>query len=144
MSFRAPVPEYEFIYKHIVGFDQVAATERFGDADGDVVSAILLEAGKMCEEVMAPLRRDSDLHPARLENGVVRTSPGFAEGWKAIAEGGWIGMSADPEHGGMGLPMTLTTTVNEMMSAACLSLQLAPLMSQGQIEALDQDRKSVV
>jgi len=137
MSFRAPVPEYEFIYKHIVGFDQVAATERFGDADGDVVSAILLEAGKMCEEVMAPLRRDSDLHPARLENGVVRTSPGFAEGWKAIAEGGWIGMSADPEHGGMGLPMTLTTTVNEMMSAACLSLQLAPLMSQGQIEALD-------
>ena len=37
----------------------------------------------------------------------------------------------------MGLPMTLTTAVNEMMSAACLSLQLAPLMSQGQIEALE-------
>jgi alkylation response protein AidB-like acyl-CoA dehydrogenase len=72
-----------------------------------------------------------------LENGVLRTSPGFADGWKQISEGGWIGMSAPVEHGGMGLPMTLTTSVNEMMSAACLSLQLAPLMSQGQIEALE-------
>jgi len=59
----------------------------------------------------------------------------FSDGYAAIAEGGWIGMSASPEVGGMGLPMTLTTAVNEMMSAACLSLQLNPLMTQGQIEA---------
>ncbi|NNK17378.1 MAG: acyl-CoA dehydrogenase, partial [Sulfitobacter sp.] len=98
---------------------------------------ILTEAGRMCEEVMAPLQRNGDLHPARLENGVVRTSPGYDAGWKAISEGGWIGMSADPEYGGMGLPMILTSAVNEMMSGACLSLQLAPLMGQGQIEALE-------
>ncbi|MEX0366624.1 MAG: acyl-CoA dehydrogenase [Ruegeria sp.] len=137
MPYRAPVSDYEFLFRHVVGFDQVAASERFADADADVVSAILTEAGKMCEEVMAPLQRPGDLEPARLENGVLRTSPGYADGWKAIAEGGWIGISADPEHGGMGLPMTVTTAVNEMMSAACLSLQLAPLMSQGQIEALE-------
>ncbi|HAC49080.1 MAG TPA: acyl-CoA dehydrogenase, partial [Sulfitobacter sp.] len=85
-----------------------------------------------------------DLHPAKLENGIVRTSPGFAEGFAAIAEGGWIGMSADPEYGGMGLPMTLTSAVNEMMSAACLSLQLAPLMSQGQIEALEHHASDTI
>ena len=137
MPYRAPVSEYEFLYRNVIGFEEIAATERFSDATGDVVSAILTEAGKMCEEVMSPLQRPGDLTPARLENGVVRTSPGYADGWKAIAEGGWIGMSADPEFGGMGLPMTVTTAVNEMMSAACLSLQLAPLMSQGQIEALE-------
>ncbi len=137
MSFRAPVPEFEFLYKHVIGFEQVAATERFGSADPDLVSAVLLEAGKMCEEVLAPLQRNGDLHPARLENGVVRTSPGFAEGFKAIADGGWVAISGDPEYGGMGLPMTVTTAVNEMMSSACVSLQLAPLMSQGQIEALE-------
>ncbi|MEX0318920.1 MAG: acyl-CoA dehydrogenase [Ruegeria sp.] len=137
MPYRAPVSDYEFLFRHVVGFDQVAASERFADADADVVSAILTEAGKMCEEVMAPLQRPGDLEPARLENGMLRTSPGYADGWKAIAEGGWIGISADPEHGGMGLPMTVTTAVNEMMSASCLSLQLAPLMSQGQIEALE-------
>ena len=137
MPYRAPLPDYEFLFRHVIGFDRVAATERFSEASEDMVSAILSEAGKMCEAVMAPLQRNGDLHPARLENGVVRTSPGFAEGFRAIAEGGWIGISADPEYGGMGLPMTLTATVNEMMSAACLSLQLAPLMSQGQIEALE-------
>ncbi|TDE39773.1 acyl-CoA dehydrogenase [Antarcticimicrobium sediminis] len=136
MPYRAPVSEYEFLFRHVVGYDQVAATDRFSEADGDTVSAILTEAGKMCEEVMAPLQRNGDLEPARLENGKLRSSPGFAEGWASIAEGGWIGMSAPVEYGGMGLPMTVTSSVNEMMSAACLSLQLAPLMSQGQIEAL--------
>ncbi|WP_209598678.1 acyl-CoA dehydrogenase [Ruegeria sp. HKCCSP351] len=137
MPYRTPISDYQFLLDHVVGFDQVAATDKFADASGDVVNAILTEAGKMCEEVMAPLQRPGDLEPARLENGVLRTSPGYADGWKAIAEGGWIGISGNPEYGGMGLPMTITTAVNEMMSAACLSLQLAPLMSQGQIEALD-------
>ena len=137
MTYRAPLSDYEFLFRHVVDFAQVAATDRFAEADGDTVSAILGEAGKLCEEVIAPLQRPGDLEPARLENGVLRTSTGFGEGWRAIAEGGWIGMSADPERGGMGLPMTLMATVNEMMSAACLSLQLAPLMSQGQLEALE-------
>ncbi len=137
MPYRAPISDYEFLFRNAIGFDQIAATEKFSEASEDVVSAILTEAGKLCEDIMAPLQRPGDLEPARLENGVLRTSPGYGDGWKAIAEGGWIGMSADPEYGGMGLPMTLSTAVNEMMSAACLSLQLAPLMTQGQIEALE-------
>ncbi len=137
MPYRAPISDYEFLFRNAIGFDQIAATEKFSEASEDVASAILTEAGKLCEDIMAPLQRPGDLEPARLENGVLRTSPGYGDGWKAIAEGGWIGMSADPEYGGMGLPMTLTTAVNEMMSAACLSLQLAPLMTQGQIEALE-------
>ncbi|NOE27616.1 acyl-CoA dehydrogenase [Ruegeria sp. HKCCD6157] len=137
MPYRAPISDYQFLLDHVVGFDQVAATETFADASADVVTAILTEAAKMSEEVLAPLQRAGDLEPARLENGVLRSSPGYADGWKAIAEGGWIGISADPQFGGMGLPMAVTTAVNEMMSAACLSLQLAPLMAQGQIEALE-------
>ena len=137
MPYRAPVDDYRFLFDHVVDLAQVTGTDRFAEATDDLTSAILTEAGKLCEEVMAPLQRPGDLHPARLENGVVRTSPGYAEGYKAIAEGGWVGMAADPEYGGMGLPMTVTTAVNEMMSAACLSLQLSPLMTQGQIEALE-------
>jgi alkylation response protein AidB-like acyl-CoA dehydrogenase len=144
MPYRAPVDEYSFLFAQVVGLAQVTATDRFAEATGDLTSAILLEAGKLSEDILAPLQRPGDLHPARLENGVVRTSPGYAEGYKAIAEGGWIGISADPENGGMGLPMTVTTAVNEMMSAACLSLQLAPLMSQGQIEALEHHASDAI
>jgi len=137
MSFRAPVKDYEYIMRHIVGYGKVSATARFEEAGEELTSAILTEAGRLCEEVLSPLQRNGDLDPARLEDGVVHTSKGFAEGYKAIREGGWISVAASPEYGGMGLPMTVTTAVNEMMSAACLSIALNPLMTQGQIEALE-------
>ena len=137
MPFRSPLTEFRFLLDHVVGFTEVAGTPRFKDATPDTVDAILTEAARLCDTTLAPLNRAGDKTPARLENGVVRTSPGFADGYRAIAEGGWIGMSANPEHGGIGLPMVLTTCVNDMMGAACLALQLNPLMTQGQIEALE-------
>lgn len=137
MPYRAPVSDISFCLDHVVGFDRVQAASVFEDATTDVVQAILTEAGRICEEVIAPLNRAGDETPARLENGVVRTSPGFAAGYRAIAEAGFVAISADPEYGGMGLPLTVTTAVNEMIGSACLSLELNPLMTQGQIEALE-------
>jgi hypothetical protein len=136
MPYRSPLADLRFQLAHVAGFARVAATERFAEATDETVEAILAEAARLCDEVLAPLNRAGDLHPARLENGVVRTSPGFAEGYRAVAEGGWIGLAADPAWGGLGLPRTLATCVNDMMSGACLALQLNPLMTQGQIQAL--------
>lgn len=137
MTYRAPVEEMRFLLTHVLDGARVAATNRFSDADSEMVDAILGEAARMSEEVLAPLNRSGDENPARMENGVVRTSPGFKEGYQAVADGGWVGMAADPEFGGMGLPMFMVSCVGEMMASACLSLSLNPLMSQGQIEALE-------
>ena len=137
MPYRAPLKEYRFLLDHVVDYAQIADTDRFCEASSDVVEAVLSEAGRLCEEVLDPLQRNGDTDPARLENGIVRTSKGFAEGYQAIANGGWVSTSASPEYGGMGLPLTVTTAVNEMMAGACLALQLNPLMTQGQIEALE-------
>ncbi|MDP5350189.1 MAG: acyl-CoA dehydrogenase [Paracoccaceae bacterium] len=144
MTYRAPVEEFRFIFNHVADFDRVVGTARFADATADVTDAILIEAGKLCEDKLAPLQRTGDLHPARLENGKVRTTPGFAEAYAAVAEGGWVSIAASPAFGGMGLPMTVTTAVNEMMSGACLSLQLNPLMTQGQIEALEHHASDAI
>lgn len=137
MPYRAPVGEYDFILNALIKLGQVSETEKFADVDPDTVTAILTEAGRMSEEVLYPTLRNGDLTPAALENGKVRSSPGFAEAFKGIAEGGWISTSADPEFGGMGLPFTVTTAVNEMMASANLALQLNPLLTQGHIEALE-------
>ncbi|MFN4204376.1 MAG: acyl-CoA dehydrogenase [Tabrizicola sp.] len=137
MTYRAPVRDIRFILDHVVDFGEVAATPRFSGATPDLTDAILTEAGRLCSDVLAPLNRAGDQSPARLENGVVVSSPGFAEGYRAIAEGGWVGMAARPEHGGMGLPISLALSVDEMMSGACLALHLKPLLSKGQIEALE-------
>ena len=137
MPYRAPIDAYMRLLRDVVGYDRVAATDRFADATSETVAAILSEAGKLSEEVLAPLQRSGDLDPARLENGIVRTSEGFAEGYRAMAEGGWIATSAPEHFGGMALPLTVTTCINDMVGAACLSLQLNPLMTQGQIDALE-------
>ncbi len=137
MAYRSPVSDIQFILEHVVGYAEVRQTEQFADATEDTVTAILAEAAKLCDDVMAPLNRGSDLNPARLENGVVRTSPGFADAYAAIATGGWVGLSSSPDYGGMGLPIAVNTALNDIMSGACLSLQLNPLLTQGQIEALE-------
>ncbi|MGR3484181.1 MAG: acyl-CoA dehydrogenase family protein [Paracoccaceae bacterium] len=137
MPYAAPARELSFLLRHVAGIERIAATDRFAEATPETVEAVLTEGARLCDDVIAPLQRPGDLNPARLENGIVRTSPGFDAGWRAIAEGGWIGICAEPEHGGMGLPVALATALNDMMAGACLSLQLAPLMTQGQIEALE-------
>jgi len=137
MPYTPPLRDFAFILDHLVGFDQVRKTDRFAEATPDMVQAILSEGGRLCAEVIAPLRRPGDVTPTRLENGAVVSPPGYADGFRALATGGWIGISADPAFGGMGMPQTVSTAFYEMMSAACLSLQMNPLLTQGQIEALE-------
>ena len=137
MNYQVPLSDMKFMLENVVDYNNLSSTNHFEDTSLETTSAILNEAAKLAEEVLSPLQRVGDLNPAILENGVVRTSPGFSDGYKAVAEGGWIGVAANPKYGGMGLPLTIQTCVNEMMNGACLSLSLNPLMSQGQIEALE-------
>jgi alkylation response protein AidB-like acyl-CoA dehydrogenase len=137
MAYRSPVADIRFILDKVVPFAPLAATDRFAEATDETVEAVLTEAARLCDEVMAPLLRAGDLHPARLENGGVRSSPGFREAYAQLAAGGWVAVAAPAEYGGMGLPQTLCVAINDMMSGANLALQLNPLLTQGQIEALE-------
>ncbi|MEM6423313.1 MAG: acyl-CoA dehydrogenase family protein, partial [Pseudomonadota bacterium] len=137
MTYQAPIAQM-LRTAGMLGHNRLADTALFAEATPETRTAVLEEAAKLSEEVLAPLNRGADLQGAVLENGVVRTSPGFADAYRAMAEGGWIGMIADPEHGGMGLPQSIGVMVGEMFASACLSLSLCPLLSQGQIEALER------
>ena len=137
MAYRAPVSEINFLLENVLDGARLGQTGLFADATLDTATAILDEAAKLAEGVIAPLNRAGDEQGAKLENGGVRCSPGFREGYQALAQGGWVGMNGPEAYGGMGMPMALTVAVNEMMSSACLSLALNPLMTQGQIEAFE-------
>jgi acyl-CoA dehydrogenase len=137
MPYRAPINDLRFILQHVADFATVAATPLFADATPDMVEAILSEAGRLSSDVLAPLNRIGDKEPSRLENGCVVTPPGYAEGYRALAKGGWVGICASPAHGGLGLPVALAAAVDDMMSGACLALQVNPLLTKGQIEALE-------
>lgn len=141
MSYRAPLEEIRFVLDEVLGIwsgpEALNATEKFAEIDADSAAAVLQEAGKIAEETIAPLRRPSDEQGAKLENGVVRTSPGFKEAYRVLSEGGWISVAAEAEYGGMGLPLALQSSVNEVFASGCLAFSLCPLLTQGQIEALE-------
>ena len=144
MPYRAPVADFRFLLSHVTGFARVTETTRFAEATDDMVEAILASAARLSEQVLAPLQRVGDTHPARLDNGIVRTPPGFAEGYRAMAQGGWLSVAADPQFGGMGLPVTLATAVNDMMSGACMALHVCNVLTQGQIEALEHHASDAI
>lgn len=104
--------------------------------DRDLLDAILGEAGKLAEQIIAPINGSGDKEGSRVENGQVFEAKGFKEAFKAYSDGGWIGLSGDPEYGGQGLPSFIATAVNEGVQSANLAFSLCPLLSLGAIEAI--------
>ena len=100
------------------------------------VAAIVGEASRMAEEVLAPGRAEADRHGCVLENGRVRTAPHYAENLRAWREGGWGSLAAPEEHGGQGLPQALWVAVLERASSADMAFMLLPILSAGAIELL--------
>ncbi|PVM93219.1 acyl-CoA dehydrogenase [Caulobacter radicis] len=134
MTFRAPVRDLAFALRHVADFGRLA--DAYPEADADTVDAVLEASGVFASEVLAPINRQGDLVGAKLENGVVRSAPGFADAYKAFAEAGWTSLAAAPEHGGQGLPKALEIATLEMVQAANMAFGLCPMLSLGAIEAL--------
>ncbi|RRN65828.1 acyl-CoA dehydrogenase [Caulobacter sp. 602-1] len=135
MTYRAPVRDLAFSLRHAADFGRLA--DAFPEADADTVMAVLEAAGAFAADVLAPLNRQGDLVGAKLENGVVRSAPGFADAYKQFAQGGWTSLAAPVAHGGQGLPKTLEVAVLEMIQASNMAFGLCPMLSLGAIEALE-------
>ncbi len=135
--YAAPLRDMKFVIKELAGLEEVAALPDYQDLGvTDVADAILEEAGKFAAEVLAPLNWTGDQDGARLENGQVIATPGFADAYKQFAEGGWNGLGAPVELGGQGLPEILNTPTYEMWNASNMSFALAPLLCAGATECL--------
>ena len=135
-TYRAPVEDFRFILTELYDASQLTAYKEYADVSPDLMISVIEEAGKFCEEVLSPLNASGDAEGCTWENGVVRTPKGFKEAFKAYADGGWIGLACDPEHGGQGLPLTLRFVVDEMVVGANLSFAMYPGLSQGAYEAI--------
>ena len=137
--YKAPIDDMKFALAHLVGIDDIASLPGMDMVSDDLVDAVLEEAGKVAGDIIAPLNHDGDvLGATRHDDGSVSLPDGFAAAWQALAEGGWIGFEADPDHGGQGLPLCLGSVVSEMWNSANMSFALCHLLTQGAIDALEQ------
>jgi len=136
MSYTAPLKDMLFNIRHLADIDQVARLPGFEDAGFDTAQAVLEEAAKFNEGVLAPLNSEGDRNPSSFKDGEVTTTPGFKAAFRQFAEGGWQGLQHPVEFGGQGLPKTIGAACIEMCNSANMSFALCPLLSDGAIEAL--------
>ena len=100
------------------------------------MSAVLEEAGKLASQVLAPLNQTGDRQGSRLVDDVVHTPEGWKDAYRQFIEGGWNGLSLEPEYGGQGLPWLLAMAVQEMWHSANMSFGLCPMLTQAAVEAI--------
>ncbi len=137
-TYKAPLREMRFLLHEVFGYErEVAALPGYGEATPDLVDSVLEEAAKLCENELQPLNLSGDKEGCHYENGVVRTPKGFPEAYKTFREGGWCGVSGDPQFGGQGLPKVVNFAVEEMIASANMSFGMYPGLSMGAYNAIE-------
>ena len=132
-DYKAPLRDIRFVLNEVFKVSRLwAAMPALAEVvDEETANAILEEAGKISAELIAPLSRSGDEQGCAWNNGEVSTPDGFAQAYRAFAEGGWGGVGGDPAYGGMGMPKVIGAQVEEMVNGANLSFGLYPMLTAG-------------
>ena len=130
-TYTAPVDDMMFLFEKLRNNQKYNELEKYKEVTSDLVKDILQEAAKINQNLILPLAKTGDENPAVLENGVVRTPPGYKEAYKKYIEDGWTSLSCDPKYGGQGMPKTVSAFFDEMLSSASLSFKLYSELSIG-------------
>ncbi|MGA8172954.1 MAG: acyl-CoA dehydrogenase C-terminal domain-containing protein [Methylocystis sp.] len=135
--YKAPVDDAVFLLDDVLDLAGFGQLPGFGELTGEVLAQILGEAAKICEEVALPLNQIGDREGCvRHDDASVTTAKGFKAAYRAVAEGGWIGLAAPQEYDGQGLPYTLSALTNEFASSANMSFAMYSGLTQGALAAL--------
>src|SRR5712691_7817746 len=137
MTYRAPVADMAFALKNAAGFGPAMAEGIYGDLTEDVVEAVLEEAGKFANDILAPLNAPGDHHGAQFKDGAVITAPGWKDAYRAWSQAGWNGLAAPAKWGGQELPHAVNAACIEMWNSAAMAFGLGPLLTMAGTDALE-------
>jgi len=129
--YNAPVEEMMFLFDHLKDNKNYNEIDKYKEIKSDLVKDILEQAAKINQEIILPLAKIGDEKPCVYENGIVRSPPGYKEGYKKFIEDGWTSLSCDTKYGGQGMPKTVSTFFEEILSSSSLSFKLYSELSIG-------------
>jgi alkylation response protein AidB-like acyl-CoA dehydrogenase len=130
-NYTAPLEDMMFLFDKLRNNKNYNDLEKYKEVNSELVRDILEEAAKINQNLILPLAKSGDENPTVLENGVVRTPPGYKEAYSKYIEDGWTSLSCDPKYGGQGMPKTVSAFFDEMLSSASLSFKLYSELSIG-------------
>ena len=130
-NYNAPIEDMMFLFEKLRNNKNYNEIEKYKEVNSELVKNILDEAAKINQNIILPLAKKGDENPTVLENGIVRTPPGYKEAYAKFIEDGWTSLSCDPKYGGQGMPKTVSAFFDEMLSSASLSFKLYSELSIG-------------
>tara|TARA_B100002051_G_scaffold152259_1_gene144012 strand:+ start:1142 stop:2905 length:1764 start_codon:yes stop_codon:yes gene_type:complete len=130
-NYNAPVEDMMFLFDKLRNNKNYNEIEKYKDVNSELVKNILDEAAKINQNIILPLAKAGDENPTILDNGIVRTPPGYKEAYAKFIGDGWTSLSCDPKYGGQGMPKTVSSFFEEMLSSASLSFKLYSELSIG-------------
>lgn len=135
--YSAPLQDMQFVLEQFCDLPAIMALPDFADLDPTTVPDLLAEAARFFEERFAPLNTVGDVVGShRNDDGSVTTPPGFKEAYAAYVEAGWGAVGFEPGFGGGGFPWLVNIALQEMMNSTNMALTMAPLLTQGAIDAI--------
>ena len=136
-EYNAPIKDMSFVIRDLAGLERILQMPAFESITEEVVDQVLEESARFSREVLAPLNVPGDQEGCRVENKSVVVPDGFADAYRQFVDSGWQSLPFSPEHGGMGLPETVSAATMEMWQSANLSFSLCPLLTSGAIAAIE-------
>ncbi len=136
-EYAAPLKDMQFVLNDVLQISKYSNLPGFSEVSEDLVEAILEEGGKLAANVLHPINQSGDKEGCtRHDDASVTTPKGFKEAYETYKEGGWQGLSFDPDYGGQGLPYLIGVAVGEMVSAANMAFGMYPGLARGAAEAI--------
>lgn len=135
-EYKAPLRDMKFVMQELLDCDAHYQSLGFEDASLDMVDAIMSEAGKFNEQVLAPLNQIGDQQGCTFNDGTVTTPEGFKDAYQQYIDGGWPTLSQPEEFGGQALPESLNTAIGEFALSANHAFAMYPGLSHGASETI--------
>lgn len=134
--YRAPLLDLKFLLNDVLDLDARLRELGRDDISPEFIETVLEEGARFAQDRFAPLNRPGDEIGVTWDDGEVTTPPGFREAYQAYCDNGWSSMSAPPEFGGQGLPVSLAGPFHEMVAAGNLSLRCYLSLTEGAVAAI--------
>lgn len=136
-QYKTPLRDMRFVMHEWLNSEEaLKALDGFEDVDAELMNQVLDESARFVENVLLPLNQSGDEEGCHFEDGEVKTPTGFKEAYKQYTDAGWIGLDADTEYGGQGLPKVLGIFVGEMVGSANTAWGMYPGLTHGAYGAL--------